>query len=71
MNMAVNIILLIGVVVGGVLTYYSAISIELFMLLLLVVSGVAVLLDRFVLRAKRASKERSRCGSSIPGASSR
>lgn len=55
MNMAVNIVLLIGVVVGGVLTYYSQISIELFMLLLLVISGVVVLADLFALRKKRAA----------------
>lgn len=58
MNMAVNIVLLIGVVVGAVLTYYSQISIELYMLLLLAVSGIAVLLDRFVLRAKRSAGQK-------------
>jgi signal peptidase I len=57
-NTAVNIILLIGVIAGGILTYYSAISIELFMLLLLVVSGVVVLVDRFTLRVKRAKGEK-------------
>ncbi len=54
MNMAINIVLLIGVLVGAVATYNSTISIELFMLLLLVVSGLAAVVDRFVLRARRA-----------------
>ncbi len=53
MNAAVNIVLLAGVIVGGALTYYSKMSIELYMLLLLVVSGISVLVDRFALRAKR------------------
>lgn len=55
MNNAVNMVLLAGVVVGAVLTYYSTISIELFMLLLLLVSGIVALIDRFALRARRAA----------------
>lgn len=58
MNNAVNIVLLIAVIVGGVLTYMSKISIELYMLLLLVVSGIVVLADRLALRAKRPSGQK-------------
>jgi signal peptidase I len=58
MNAALNIVLLAGVIVGAVLTYASKISIELFMLLLLLVSGVAALVDRFVLRARRPSGQK-------------
>lgn len=54
MNMVINIVLLIGVLAGAVATYNSAISIELFMLLLLVASGLAALIDRLVLRIRRA-----------------
>ncbi len=58
MNMAVNFVLLVGVVAGAILTYNSKMSIELFMLLLLVVSGVAALIDRLVLRPRRAAGTR-------------
>ncbi|HSM99326.1 MAG TPA: signal peptidase I, partial [Gallionella sp.] len=58
MNMAVNIVLLIVVAMGAVLTFYGQISIELYMLLLLVVSAVVVLLNRIALRGKRPAGEK-------------
>jgi signal peptidase I len=58
MNMALNLVLLAAAILGAVLTYLTAISIELFMLLLLVVSGIVALLDRFALRKKRAATEK-------------
>lgn len=54
MNKALNLLFLGLAILGGVLVHYLVISIELFMLLLLVLSGGVALLDRFVLRAKRA-----------------
>ncbi len=58
MNMALNYGLLAAAILGAVLTYLSMISIELFMLLLLLASGVAALADRLFLRAKRAAGEK-------------
>ncbi len=58
MNSVLNYGLLAAASLGAILTYYSVISIELFMLLLLVVSAVAALVDRLVLRAKRAKGEK-------------
>jgi signal peptidase I len=55
MNMVLNYGLLAAAILGAVLTYLSAISIELFMLLLLLVSGTAALADRLFLRATRAA----------------
>ncbi len=58
MNSALNVLLLAAALLGGALTYLSLISIELFMLLLLVVSGGVWLVDRFALRAKRAEDQK-------------
>jgi len=54
----VNYLLLAAAVLGAVLTYLGVISIELFMLLLLVVSGGVWLLDRFILRSRRKAEEK-------------
>ena len=58
MNMAFNLGLLVAAILGAILTYLGVISIELFMLLLLVVSGIAALVDRYMLRAKRPAAEK-------------
>ena len=58
MNNLLNYGLLAAAVLGAFLTYQGEISIELFMLLLLLVSGAASLADRFYLRAKRAAEEK-------------
>jgi signal peptidase I len=57
MDRILNGILLAAAIAGAVLTYYGVISIELFMLLLLLVSGIVALLDRVRLRAKRKEGE--------------
>jgi signal peptidase I len=58
MNNVLNYGLLAAAVLGAVETYLSEISIELFMLLLLVVSAAAALADRLYLRAKRGAGEK-------------
>lgn len=58
MNMVMNYGLLLAALLGAVLTYLSVISIELFMLLLLLVSAAATLADRLFLRGKRATGEK-------------
>lgn len=58
MNKALNYGLLAAALLGAVMTYQSMISIELFMLLLLLVSAIAALADRLFLRAKRAAGEK-------------
>ncbi len=58
MNNVLNYGLLAAAVLGAFLTYQSMISIELFMLLLLLASGIATLADRLFLRARRAAGEK-------------
>ncbi len=56
MNMAMNYGLLAAALLGAALTFYfSVMSIELFMLLLLLVSAAVALADRLILRTRRAA----------------
>lgn len=53
MNTVLNWLLLAAALAGGVLTYQGYLGIELYMLLLIVAALIVVMLDKFVLCAKR------------------
>jgi len=57
MDKILNLLFLGAALAGVALVYYSMMSIELFMLLLLLLAGGVALLDRLVLRAKRAAEK--------------